>query len=159
MAKWYRRVFNETDPTRQLSIICDACEAYELEYDAALASVKPPRGRLAEIESKIPGLAAENLSRIGDLEIMLKHLENMEMVAKKNRTTYYMEHYQRKLSETVAAKYAEADDDVQAIRLIRFRVGSVSSQFEAVSRGLEYLHFQLTNITKLKVAGMDDAEL
>jgi hypothetical protein len=158
MSKWYRRVFQETDPTQQLVIICQACEQYEAEFEQANSAIRP-KGRLTEIESKIPGLAAENMARIGDLNIIIKHLENMEAVAKKERTVYYMEHYQRKLSETIAGKYAEADDQVQSIRLIRYRVGSVASQFDAISRGLEYMHFQLSNITKLKCAGLDDAEI
>lgn len=158
MAQWYRRIFKEIDPTRQLALICDACEAYEAEYASALEDIKPPKGRMAVMEMKIPGLAAENMARVGDLDIMLQHLENMESVARKKRQEYYMEHYQRKLSESVAKAYADADDEVQAIRLIRFRVGSVSAQFDSISRGLEYMHFQITNLVKLKIAGLDDTE-
>lgn len=158
MARWYRRIFAETDANRQLALICDACEAYEAEYPDALESIKPPTGKMAVMEMKIAGLAAENMARCGDLDIMLQHLENMESVARKKRQEYYMDHYQRKLSESVAKTYADADDEVQAIRSIRFRVGSVSAQFDAISRGLEYMHYQISNLNKLKCAGLDDAE-
>lgn len=159
MRRWYTRVFNETDPIKQLAIIADACVAYEAEYDEARAELDPPSGLLTRIESRLPGLAADNMSRIGDLNSMLKHLENMEAVAKKVETEKLMSTYQRALSETVAGKYADAHDSVQGIRAIRFRLGSISALYDGISRGLEYMHFQLTNITKLKVAGLDDAEL
>ncbi len=155
---WYRRVFQETDPSLQLKIICDACAAYEDAYDTAKECVKPPKGLITKMEMMIPGLAAENLARLRDLEIILQHIENMENVKKIQRTQYYMEHYQRKLTETVAKSYADVDDEVQAIRTIRFRVGSAISDYESIGRGLEYMHFQLSNLTKLRVAGLEDSE-
>lgn len=155
---FYRRVFLATDEVSQLGIIAQACTHYEDQYEEALNFVKNPSGLLVKIESMIPGVAAENEARVRDLEIMLKHLENMESVARKKKTQYYMEHYQRSLSETTATRYADADDEVQNIRAIRYRVASVSNLFTAISKGLEYMHFQLSNITKLRVVGIEDAE-
>lgn len=156
---WYRRVFKEADPIRQLIIVTDACAHYEAEYDEAMDFVNNPSGLITRIESQIPGMAAQNEARVCDLEIMLKHLENMENCARKRRQQFYMENYQRTLSETTASKYADADDEVQDIRAIRYRVASVANMFSAVSKGLEYMHFQLSNITKLRVAGLEDSEL
>ena len=105
----------------------------------------------------MPGLAAENFSRLQDLEIILQHVTNMEDRVLMNKAKYYKENYQRDLSDRMAEKYADVHDDVQVIRLIRFRVAGVRNQFLAVSKGMEYMHFQLTNITKLRCAGLDDA--
>lgn len=155
---WYRQVFLETDETRQLAIISDACAYYEDQYPAALETIKEPEGLIVKLESKLPGLAAENEMRVRDLEVMLKHLENMENCARKRRFQYYMEHYNRNIKETTAKIYAEADDEVQTIRAIRYRVASVSNMFVAISKGLEYMHYQLSNITRLRAAGLEDAE-
>ena len=158
MNNWYAKIFQETDDIRQLSIICQACEYYEKKLPTGFDNVKPPKGPINALSSKIPSYATENLSIIGDLNIMLKHLENQESIARTQRTQYYMEHYQRKLSETVAKAYADSDQQVQAVRTIRFRVASVMEQFMAISRGLEYMHYQIGNIGKMRVAGIEDAE-
>lgn len=155
---WYRRVFLETDETKQLAIISDACSHYEEQATESFGLIKEPEGLIVKMESKLPGLAAQNEMCLRDLEVILKHLENMENCVRKRRFQYYMEHYNRLLKETTAKIYAEADDEVQAIRAIRFRVSSVSNMFVSISKGLEYMHYQLSNITRLRVAGLEDAE-
>ncbi len=155
--QYYRRIFSETDEGKQLALIVDACEGHEAHLPALNAELKPPSGKIETVEARLPGLAAENFSRLQDLEIILQHVENMEDRVLMNKAKYYKESYQRDLSDRMAEKYADVHDDVQNIRMIRFRVAGVRNQFLAVSKGLEYMHFQLTNITKLRCAGLDDA--
>lgn len=153
----YRRIFRETDETKQLSLIVTACEAYEDKLVSALNETKPPTGRIETVESRLPGITAENYSRLQDLEIMLQHITDMEDRCLMNKAKYYKENYPRDLSDRMAEKYADAHDDVQAIRAIRRYVAHVRNQFLAVNKGLEVMHYQLTNITKLRAAGLDDA--
>jgi hypothetical protein len=60
------------------------------------------------------------------------------------------------LAPPTAEKYVEADDDVLAIATLINQLEFVRNKFEALSKQHEYLHFQLTNITKLLAAGVND---
>jgi hypothetical protein len=51
----------------------------------------------------------------------------------------------------------EADDEVLALAMIRNRLALIRNKFLAVTKQHEYLHFQLSNLTKLIVAGVNDA--
>jgi hypothetical protein len=154
---WYRRVFDETDDLKQLDIVVHACLYYEAMVPDAKAFLSPPDGLITKVAMMMPGITAENYSRMTDLEIMLEHVTNYENRVKGQKVIWYLEHYQRALSDTQAKNYADVSDEVQAIRSIRNRVASVRNEFLGISKGLEVMHFQLSNVTKLKAVGLEDA--
>ncbi len=154
---YYRRIFREQDELKQLALIVDACEKYEDELPAALAETKPPAGKIETAQNRMAGITAENYSRLQDLEIILQHVTNMEDRRLMNKAKYYKENYQRDLTDRMAEKYADVHDEVQEVRSIRHYVAHVRNQYLAVSKGLEVMHYQIGNLTKLRAVGLDDA--
>ncbi len=154
---YYRRIFREPDEIKQLALIVDACEKYEDLLPSAFAETKPPSGRIEAAQSRMAGITAENYSRLQDLEIILQHVTNLEDRRLMAKAKYYKESYQRDLTDRMAEKYADVHDDVQEVRAIRHYVAHVRNQYLAVFKGLEVMHFQIGNVTKLRTAGLDDA--
>lgn len=155
--QFYRRIFSETDEVKQLELIVEACEVHENTLPSFNAELKPPSGRIEAVASRLPGIAADSYATLQDLEIILQHITNMEDKRLMEKAKYYSENYQRTLSDRMAEKYADVHDTVYEIRQIRFRVAGVRNQFLAISKGLEYMHFQISNVVKLRCAGLDDS--
>ena len=58
-----------------------------------------------------------------------------------------------------AEKYADGEQEVVAISELINQVAYTRNQYLGITKGFEIKHFQLTNIIKLRVAGMEDAEI
>jgi hypothetical protein len=61
------------------------------------------------------------------------------------------------LSERSATERADIEPEVILIREFIQEVALIRNLFTGITKGLEYLHFQIGNITKLKSAGFEDA--
>lgn len=159
MRRWFGKVYNAgSDNEADLAAALDAAEAYEAEYEVAKKDLIA-HGKIESLAARIPGLSEHRFSQLQDIEAILQHLEGREKRALVNKTKFYLEHYQRTLSDRVAKDYAEASDEVQLIRQVIQRVGYVRNLYLGIMKGFEYLHFQTTNVTKLRCAGLEDAEL
>lgn len=155
--RFYGRLFNAKDETEQIRVAAEAAAHYESLLPSAFAELAPPTGRIDRAQSRLPGVTAETYARFQDLENILTHVLNLEEKALLKKSRFYKEGYQRDLSDRMAEKYAETDDSVQDLRQLRFYVSSVRNQYLAITKGLEVMHFQITNLTKLRTAGLDDA--
>jgi gamma-glutamylcysteine synthetase len=159
MRRWYPDVFTAgTAGDADLLKAMDAADAYIDEYEIARGDLIV-RGSIETMASKLPGLTDHRFAQLQDLEAILEHLENREKRAMVEKTRFYLEHYQRTLSDRIAREYAEASDEVQLVRSVLQRIGYVRNLYLGIMKGFEYMHFQLTNVTKLRCAGLDDAEI
>jgi hypothetical protein len=157
MIRWYDKVVR--DPL-DLSPVYTACDYFEAEYLSAVQEVdiKQLRGtRVSEIEKRLPGIVGFRYAQLQELEAILGYVQIREIAIKGGRRRHYLEHYNRALTPTTAEKYVEADVEVLAMALLRNRVALTRNRFLGLTKEYECLHFQLTNITKLLAAGVDDA--
>ena len=137
----------------------DAADAYADEYELARQDLNVNGVKIESIGGTIPGMSAHRFAQLQDIEAIIEHLETREKRKLVEKMRHYLEHYQRTLSDKVAKDYAEASDEVQLIRSVRQRVAYVRNLFMGIMKGLEYLHYQITNVTKLRCAGLEDAEI
>jgi len=159
MSLWYSRVIRDPD---DLAPIAAACDYFEEQYRDANQEVdiKQLRGiRVEEIEKRLPGIVGFRYGQLQELEAILGYIQIRETGLKGTRRRHYLEHYNRALTPTTAEKYVEADDEVLALAMVRNRVALTRNRFLGLSKQHEYLHYQLTNITKLLAAGVNDAVL
>jgi dTDP-4-amino-4,6-dideoxygalactose transaminase len=157
LRSWYAHIFN--DPTDTTAIL-DASDYFEDEYAAASAEIDMTalRGmRVEDIQKRLPGIVGYRWRQLQELEAILGLLEIREIAVRGARRKHYLEHYNRALTATTVEKYVEADDEVLALAMIRNRLALIRNKFLAVTKQHEYLHFQLSNLTKLIVAGVNDA--
>lgn len=159
MISYYAKVAHDIN---DLGPIADACAYYDAEYLVAVqeADISTWRGRrIDELAKQISGLIGFRYCQLQDLEAILGYLEIREMAIKGNRRKHYLEHYNRALIPTTVEKFVEADEAVLSIATLRNRVAFTRNKFLALSKQHDYLHYQVGNLTKLLVAGVNDALL
>lgn len=155
MSAHYRKVVSavETD-------FLPLAEAIAFFEDEAADGIKDltPVGRLWDTAKKIPGLMAFRYTQLQEIEAILEYVTmraNRKHAEHKRR---YMENYNRTLSEKAAGEYASTEQDVFDLRLLSNEVAMVRNTFLGLTKGLEFLHFQMNNLTKLRDGGIEDAE-
>ena len=155
MSGWYGRITdNPDDPTPLVECLAH----YELEHVEALAEVKT-KGKIEMIAKMIPGWSAYRFAQLQELEAILEFLNIQLRKTKGNAYRKYMEKYDRTLTSRDAEKYAEAEPDVLDLALLINQVALTRNKFLAIMKGLEVLNWQISNIVKLRVAGIEDATI
>jgi hypothetical protein len=153
---WYDRIVSGND----LSPVLGAIDYFEQEYSEACEEVSALRGqRLHDVASRLPGIVGYRFAQQSELDDILGLLEIRETALLNQKRRHYLEHYNRALSDRMVDRFAEAEPDVVAMKELRNRVAAVRNKFVALSKHHEYLHFQLSNITKLRCHGIEDATL
>jgi hypothetical protein len=157
MVGWYDKIVS--DP-RDLTPVLGAIDHFEREYSEACAEMTTLRGRrLQEVATRLPGIVGYRYAQQTELEDILGLLEIRETALIGQKRRHYLEHYNRALSDRMVERFAEAEPDVVAMKELRNRVAAVRNKYVALSRHHEYLHFQLSNITKLRCHGIEEATL
>jgi len=116
-------------------------------------------GNVEKNATYLPAYVEQRFAQLQEIEAVLEHLNTQ---LRKKRSEYfrkYMENYNKALSSRDAEKYADGEDEVVAISELINQVAYVRNQYLGITKGFEIKHFQLSNIIKLRVAGMEDAEI
>jgi hypothetical protein len=154
--RWYHRV--TSGPDGDLNALVEAMEWFEKEYDAAKAELVM-KGKIEIAASRVPGLAEYYFGICMEVEHIMKWLDIQidKKVAKWRR--HYIEHYNRELSASLAEKFATGEKEVIDLRLLYNHVALVRNQLHGITKGIEYMHFQIGNIVNLRKVGIEDASL
>ncbi len=155
MSKWYGKITSTPD---DLSILVDAVLYFENEIEMAKHEVKL-KGSVEKSSAQLPGIVEHRFNQYQEVEAILKYLEIKHTKAKSAAFKRFLENYNKTLSSRDAAIYAEADSDVIELAMLINQVALVRNTYMGVMKGLEYKHWQINNIVKLKVAGMEDFEV
>lgn len=152
MSDWYYKVTE--DPTDLLPLV-ECLDWYEKEYQEAKKEVAI-KGRLESDAAKIPGQSEHRWSQLQELEALLAW---METEVKKVRTAAfkkYLENYPRDLSSRDAQTYADADPKVLEMLELQNQIALMRNKFIGIGKGLSCKEFQISNIVRLRQAGLDD---
>jgi hypothetical protein len=155
MSGWYDRITADPD---DLTPLVDCFAYYEKQLLEAREELDVV-GRIEVMAKKLPGLAEYRFNQLQELEAILKYLNIRLDKVRGQRFRFYMEKYDRELKSSDAEKFAAGDDAVIDLALMINHVALLRNKFLGVSKGIEYLHFQIGNVVKLRVAGIEDASL
>jgi uncharacterized protein YfdQ (DUF2303 family) len=145
MINWYNEV------SRNLAKIPD-CVAY---FDLELVEAK----NLEKAAATLPGIVEERFGQLQQLEAILEYL-NIELRRLRSKTfRKFLENYNRALSSNDATKYVDGEDDVVDMTKIINDFALIRNQWLSITKGLDQKQWQITNIVKLRVAGMEDADI
>lgn len=153
MKNWYSTIINDPD---NYDNILSAYDYYETQYLEAKNSI-PKKGNVQSIASKLPGMVEERYSQLQELEAILSFLELKERQIKHRKLKDYLEHYKRALTDRMAEKYADGDDEVIIMKQLQQQIALIRNKFLSIMKALDVLNWQLSNIVKLRVAGCEDA--
>lgn len=149
---WYRKIVADWNQI-------PAClDFFEKELEEARQEVKV-KGNVERNATQLPGYVELRFGQLQELEAILEHL-NIQL--RKKRSEYlrkYLENYNKALSSRDAEKYADGEDEVVGISELINQIALMRNKFQGITKGFEIKHFQLSNIIKLRVAGMEDADI
>jgi hypothetical protein len=149
---WYSEV------SRNINKIPDAIAYFEAELNDAKNEVKLT-GNVERASSAMPGLVEHRFNQLQEIEAILNYL-NIEL--RRLRSSYfkkYLENYQRSLSSRDVDRYVDGEADVVDYEKIINEFALMRNKWLGVLKGLDQKQWQITNIVKLRVAGMEDASV
>ena len=149
---WYNEV------SRSLDKIPECINYYDQEYLKAKQEVKI-YGNLEKASAALPGVVEQRFGQLQQIEAILEYL-NIELRRIRSKTfKKYLENYNRALSSRDADKYVDGEADVVDFDKIVNEFALLRNRWLGITKGLDQKQWQLTNIVKLRVAGMEDANI
>ena len=149
---WYTKI------SKDISNIPDAVEYYEAELQAAKVDSRIT-GNIEKAAANMPGIVEHRYGQLQEIEAILEYL-NIELRRLKSQYfRKYLENYQRALSSRDCEKYVEGEDDVIDFEKIINDFALIRNKWLGVTKALDQKQWMITNIVKLRVAGMEDASL
>ena len=149
---WYNTVSRNLDKIPE-------CIAY---FDKELIEAKKQckiYGSLEKASAALPGIVEQRFSQLQQLEAILEYL-NIEQRRLRSQTfKKFLENYNRALSSRDAEKYVDGDSDVVDMAKTINDFALIRNQWLGITKGLDQKQWQITNIVKLRVAGMEDANI
>jgi hypothetical protein len=149
---WYSRI------TQDIGNIPDAILWYENELQEARKETRL-FGNLEKQAANLTGIVEERFGQLQEIEAVLEYL-NIEL--RRTRSKFfkqYLENYQRALSSRDVEKYVDGEADVVDFEKIINEFALLRNKWLGVMKGIDMKQWQITNITKLRVAGMEDASI
>jgi len=155
MGEWYDKV--SVDPDDLLPLV-ECIDFFNKELDTARYEVNIT-GSLEKASASLPGIVEHRFSQLQEIEAILELLNIRFKQVKGKVFRRYLEKYERDLSSRDAEKFADTDDEVIQIAMLVNQIALVRNQYLAIHKALELKGFQISNITKLRCAGLEDVEI
>ena len=149
---WYSEI------SRDVSKIPDAVAHFENELIQARIEVKL-KGNVERAAAEMPGIVEHRFNQLQEIEAILNYL-NIEL--RRLRSSFfkqYLESYQRALSSRDVEKYVDGEADVVDYEKIINEFALMRNKWLGVLKALDQKQWQITNVVKLRVAGMEDASI
>ena len=147
---WYSKV------SKDIGNIPDAILYFENELLEARRECKIS-GNIEKASAAMPGIVELRYAQLQEIEAILEYL-NIEL--RRLRSQFfrkYLENYQRALSSRDVEKYVDGEADVVDFEKIINEFAL--NKWLGVLKSLDIKQWQLSNVIKLRVAGMEDASL
>jgi hypothetical protein len=149
---WYNKVAND------ISNIPDAVEYFETELITARYECRIT-GSLEKAAASMPGVVEQRFTQLQEIEAILEYLNIELRRLKSSHFRKYLESYARALSSRDVEKYVEGEADVVDMEKIINEFALLRNKWLGITKALDQKQWQITNIIKLRVAGMEDATL
>ena len=149
---WYTKI------SKDISNIPDAVYFFNEELEEARKECRIS-GNIEKAAAAMPGVVEERYSQLQEIEAILEYLNIELRRLKSSHFRKYLENYQRALSSSDCNRYVEGEADVVDFEKIINEFALLRNRWLGITKALDQKQWQLTNIVKLRVAGMEDATL
>jgi hypothetical protein len=149
---WYSKI------AKDISNIPDAMQYFEDELQEARKEVRVI-GNIEKASAAMPGIVEQRFSQLQEIEAVLEYLNIELRRLKSQHFRKYLENYQRALSSRDCEKFCEGEADVVDFEKIINEFALMRNKWLGITKSLDIKQWQLSNIIKLRVAGMEDATL
>lgn len=149
---WYTKI------SKDIGAIPDAVNFFEQELLEAKQEVRLV-GNIEKASASMPGIVEQRFSQLQEIEAILEYLNIELRRLKSSFFRKYLENYQRALSSRDCEKFVEGEADVVDMEKIINEFALLRNKWLGITKALDQKQWQITNIVKLRVAGMEDATL
>lgn len=149
---WYNKI------AKDISYIPDAVDFYNAELISARVEVKIS-GNVEKNAAHMPGIVEHRFGQLQEIEAILEYLNIELRRLKSQHFRKYLESYQRALSSRDCEKFVDGEADVVDFEKIINEFALLRNKWLGITKALDQKQWQITNIVKLRVAGMEDATL
>ncbi len=147
--KWIKIIEND------LEKIYDFIDEYNLILDEAKKEVEIGSHLIAEAR-RLPHIVDVYFGRLQEIEAIYE-IVDIRMKQERSRLhRHYLTNYNHKIISRDVERFVEGEASYVDLMMKKNNVDLLRNKFASITKGLEYKHFQLTNIVKLKAAGIDD---
>lgn len=146
---WYNKVSKD---------IAELPACLEYYYDELAQAQKECKiyGNIEKTSAQLPGIVEQRFNQLQEIEAILEYL-NIELRRLRSKTfRKYLENYQRALSSRDVEKYVDGEADVVDMEKIINEFAMLRNHWLGIIKGLDIKGFQINNIIKLRVAGLED---
>jgi hypothetical protein len=149
---WYAKV------SKDIANLPNCLNHFYNELDSAKLEVKV-HGNVEKASAALPGIVEQRFNQLQEIEAVLEYL-NIELRRIKSKAfRKYLENYQRALSSRDCEKYVEGEADVVDMEKIINEFAMLRNQWLGIIKALDIKQWQLSNIIKLRAAGLEDISL
>jgi len=149
---WYAKV------SKDISYIPDAVSYFNDELIGARQDTNI-KGNIEKASAAMPGIVEQRFSQLQEIEAILEYLHIELRRLKSQHFRKYLENYQRALSSRDCEKFVEGEADVVDFEKIINEFALLRNKWLGITKGLDVKQWQLSNVIKLRTAGMEDATL
>jgi hypothetical protein len=149
---WYEAV------SKDISNIPDAVAFFEKELLDAKLECKI-FGNIEKNSAAMPGVVENRFNQLQEIEGILEYLNIELRRLKSQHFRKYLESYQRSLSSRDCEKFVDGEADVVDFEKIINDFALLRNKWLGIIKALDQKQWHLTNIIKLRVAGLEDATL
>lgn len=152
MAHWYAKV------SKDISHLPACIDYYYNELDSAKREVKI-YGNVEKASAALPGIVEQRFNQLQEIEAVLEYL-NIELRRIRSKAfKKYLENYQRALSSRDVEKYVDGEADVVDMEKIINEFALLRNQWLGIIKAIDQKQWQITNIVKLRTAGLEDVSV
>jgi hypothetical protein len=149
---WYSKV------SQDISNIPEAIIYFEYELTEARREVKIV-GNIEKAAASMPGIVEHRYNQLQEIEAILEYLNIEQRRLRSQFFKKYLENYARALSSRDVEKYVDGEADVVDFEKIINEFALLRNKWLGIIKALDIKQWQLSNVIKLRVAGMEDASL
>lgn len=149
---WYNKVSKD---------IAELPACLEYYYDELAQAQKECKiyGNIEKISAQLPGIVEQRFNQLQEIEAILEYL-NIELRRLRSKTfRKYLENYQRALSSRDVEKYVDGEADVVDFEKLINEFALIRNKWLGIIKGLDIKQWQMSNIIKLRTAGMEDISI
>lgn len=149
---WYSKI------SQDLTLLPDAVDHYNIELEAARADARIT-GNIEKAAASMPGIVEQRFNQLQEIEAILEFLNIELRQIKSQYFKKYLENYQRALSSRDCDRYVEGEQDVVDFEKIINEFALLRNKWLGITKALDIKQWQLSNVIKLRTAGLEDATL
>lgn len=153
MASWYNIVSSD------LSKIADCIIHFESEFEDARREISMRKQTIERNSAELPGVVEFRFNQLQEIEAILEYLNIRLRKLRSEKFKKYLEAYNKTLSSRDAEKYIDGEQEVVDMALLINEFALIRNKFLGIIKGLDQKSWQLGHITRLRVAGLDDARI